>query len=205
MAAVAQVHFLQKCGVWRDRGFDRLSDPAEVSRGKTRVNRAGCIGACVLALLIMTASSVFAEQDTFLEKSGIRYPEGFDVNTVGEIRGSVSGFQVPEKGPVLFTLSSKRDTYTVIASPKWYWEDSEIPMQDGLEVRVTGSKTLGKDGNLYVVAQELTVVSSGMTYSLRSMDGSPLWKGPRFSSGGFRRAGEPPFRGGGGGFGRGRR
>ncbi len=169
------------------------------------MNRAGCVGACILVLLIMTASSVFAEQDTILEKSGIRYPEGFDVNTVGEIRGSASGFQVPEKGPVRFTLSSKREAYTVIASPKWYWEDSEIPMQDGLEVRVIGSKTLGKDGNLYVVAQELTVVSSGMTYSLRSVDGSPLWKGSRFSSGGFRRAGEPPFRGGSGGFGRGRR
>ncbi len=149
-------------------------------------------------LLFMMTSPAFGEQDLLLERSGIQYPEGFDINTVGEVQGKASGFYVPDRGPVLFTLSSRRETYIVFASPKWYWEDLKIPAQDGIEIRVVGSKTLGKDGNLYVVAQELTIVSSGMLYSLRASNGSPLWKGPRLSSGGLRRIGEQPFRGGAG-------
>lgn len=169
------------------------------------VNAVRCTAVSALLLLMLAAASVFGEEHALLEQSGIRYPEGFDVNTVGEIRGRASNFHVPEKGPVWFTLTSRRETYSVIASPKWYWEDSAIPMEEGIEVRVIGSKTLGKDGKLYVVAQELTVVSSGRTYPLRSVEGSPLWKGPRLSGGGFRHAGEAPFRGGAGGSGRGRR
>jgi hypothetical protein len=149
-------------------------------------------------LLFMMTSPGFGEQDSLLEQCGIQYPEGFDINTVGEIQGRASGFYMPDRGPVIFTLSSKRETYTVFASPKWYWEDLKIPTQDGIEIRVVGSKTLGKDGNLYVVAQEMTVVSSGMLYSLRAINGGPLWKGPRLSSGGLRRIGEQPFRGGAG-------
>jgi hypothetical protein len=157
------------------------------------------------SLLTPGASVVFAAQETALERSGVRYPDGFDVNTVGEVRGRAAGFQVPDQGPVTFTLSAKKETYTVFASPRWYWDDLGIPVQEGLELRVLGSKTLGMDGNLYVVAQELTVVSSGKSYTLRSLDGSPLWRGPRIGAGGPGRAGDQPFRGGTGGGGRGRR
>lgn len=157
-------------------------------------------------LFVQASGVAYGEQEAVLERSGVRYPEGFDINTVGEVRGKASGFRVPDAGPVTFTLSTRRDTYTVFASPKWYWEDLGIPAQDGLEVRVLGSKTLGMDGNLYVVAQELTVLSSGRSYAIRSVDGNPLWRGLRIGPGGPGRAAEQPFRGGGGGgTGRGRR
>ena len=159
----------------------------------------------VYSLPVPVPSAAFAAQETALERSGVRYPEGFDINTVGEVRGRAAGFQIPDRGPVTFTLSSRKETYTVFASPKWYWDDLGIPAREGLELRVLGSKTLGIDGNLYVVAQELTVVSSGKSYTLRSLDGSPLWRGPRIGVGGPGRAGDQPFRGGAGGAGRGRR
>lgn len=151
------------------------------------------------------AEAASAAQDSSLERSGVRYPEGFDINTVGEIQGKASGFLVPDNGPVTFTLTTKRETYVVFGSPKWYWEDLGVPAQDGVEVKVVGSKTLGTDGNLYVVAQELTLVLSRKSYALRSIDGSPLWRGPRIGAGGTGRAGEQPFRGGAGAGGRGRR
>lgn len=167
------------------------------------ISPAGLFVCLFLSALFFLSVPVFGASETLLEQSGIRYPDGYDVNTVGEIRGVASGIQIPEKGPVRFTLTGKRDEYIVFAAPGWYWEDLKMPSLDGIEVRVTGSKTLGKDGKLYVVAQELTVVSSGTSYTLRGGMGNPLWKGSGFGSGGtLRRGGDQPFRGGGAGQGR---
>ena len=142
------------------------------------------------------------ESDTVLEGSGIHYPGGFDPNTVGEVRGNAYGLSVPERGPVRFQLETGRETYTVLASPKWFWKDLHAELPDGAEIRVRGSKTLGQDSNLYIIAQRIRIGSSGRPMDLRGGDGSPLWRGPKAGGmgtpGGF---GSPM--GGGGGMGSG--
>jgi hypothetical protein len=120
------------------------------------------------------------EGDTVLPGSGIRYPGGFDPNTIGEIRGRAYGIFVPERGPVQFRLETGKETYTVLASPKWFWTDLAAELPDGTEIRVRGSKTLGRDANLYVIAQRIRIGSSGRSVVLRDDNGFPLWKGPKF-------------------------
>ena len=158
----------------------------------------------VLLMALLVPQGAPSAEDALLERSGIRYPEGFDLNTVHEIQGKVRGFTMPEQGPVSFSLSAKRETYTVFASPRWYWDDLKVSLGEGAEVRVLGSTTLGRDGHLYLVAQELTVLDSRKSYSFRASDGTPLWKGPRIGSGGRGVGGSHQMRGGGG-QGRGRR
>ncbi|MEW6441403.1 MAG: OB-fold nucleic acid binding domain-containing protein [bacterium] len=147
-----------------------------------------------------------------LPESGIRYPEGFDPNTVGEVTGKARGLLQPEKGPVRFQVDTGRGTYTVLASPGWYWDDVKPRVAEGTDIRVRGSKTLGRDGNLYIIAQEVEVLAAGEKIVLRSEDGRPLWRGPSMgarhghggpgsSQGGMGMGGM----GGGAGRGRGRR
>jgi hypothetical protein len=59
---------------------------------------------CIGFLFFFVPISMAQDRDKFLEESGIRYPDGFDVNTVGEINGIVSGFSQPDQGPARFYL-----------------------------------------------------------------------------------------------------
>lgn len=132
----------------------------------------------VLLASILCSGKVLAEEkDMVLEASGIHYPGGYDPHTVGEVRGKASRLTRPEKGPVRFTLVSDRETYTVLTSPAWYWNDSQIKNIEGQEITVRGSKSLGKDGNLYIIAQEITIPFWGKSVELRGVDGTPLWRG----------------------------
>lgn len=151
-----------------------------------------------IGLPFFIKSSEAEEKDMVLEESGIRYPEGFDLNTVGEVRGKAYGFSKSEIGPVKFRLSSKSETYTVIVSPARYWSELGVKISDGEEVRVLGSKSLGKDGNLYIIAQEIRLVESGKTIVIRNNNGSPLWKGAGQGSVGTQRGFGSPLRRGGG-------
>ena len=119
------------------------------------------------------------ENEHFLPGSGIHYPGGFDPNTVGTVEGRVSEYRQPKRGPVRFQLKSRRETYTVLASPAWYWNDLGADISTGTNIRVCGSKSLGKDGKLYIIAQEINILSSEQSLVFRSKDGFPLWKGSR--------------------------
>jgi hypothetical protein len=148
------------------------------------------------------------EKDMVLPESGIHYPGGFDPNTVGEVRGKVHGLSQPAGGPIQFLLDSGKETYRVMASPQWYWNDLGAKVPDGTEVRVRGSKSLGRDGNLYLIAQEMQLLSTGKTYAFRDDDGYPFWKGPRAGAQGSRGGFGSPQKGiggGPGGMGKGRR
>ena len=163
--------------------------------------------AALLCLCLWAASSfsvprAAAQEETVLPESGICYPSGFDPNTVGEVQGKVSDLVLPERGPVSFKLRGERETYWVLSGPAWYWRDVSKEIADGTEVRVRGSKSMGKDGNLYIVAQEIDMIPSGKCMIFRSEHGSPVWKGSRRrgagSGGGF---GSPMGRGGSHGMG----
>ncbi|MDL1963632.1 MAG: OB-fold nucleic acid binding domain-containing protein [Deltaproteobacteria bacterium] len=119
------------------------------------------------------------EPEQVLPESGIHYPGGFDPNTVGTVEGRVSEYHQPKRGPVRFQLESRRDTYTVLVSPAWYWNDLGAAIPAGTGIRVRGSKSLGKDGKLYIIVQEMNILSSEQSLVFRSKDGFPLWKGSR--------------------------
>lgn len=128
-------------------------------------------------LLATYALPARADQSTaILEKSGIRYPDGFDLNTVGELRGKVHNIVRPEKGPVIFDIVTSKDSYTIIASPSWFWDDLNTKISEGDDIRVIGSRAVGKDGKLYVVAQELYVGGSSQPIVLRDENGRALWR-----------------------------
>jgi hypothetical protein len=133
------------------------------------------------------------EHDSAFERSGIHYPGGFDPNTVGELQGKVSGIHRPasRNGPVMFDLETTWEKYTVIVCPPWYWDELKTKVSVGEEVRVIGSKSLGKDSNLYIVAQEIYFVGQGKSViMLRDKTGTPIWDahrgktGPQQGSGG---------------------
>lgn len=117
------------------------------------------------------------EPEVTLPACGIRYPGGYDPNTVGVIEGRVARFSRPGQGPVSFRLEAAGETYTVLAAPAWFWEDREIRIEIGDRVRVKGSKTMGADGNLYLVAQEITVGDGKEPEVLRDARGKPVWSG----------------------------
>jgi hypothetical protein len=130
------------------------------------------------AFLLPLLQTAHAEEgDVVLQGSGVRYPGGFDPNTVGEVQGKAYGLAQPQNGPVRFRLESGNDTYTVLASSGWYWKDLKAQLSDGSKVAVRGSKTLGNDMQLYIVAQKIRLLDSGRTLVLRNEAGKPLWKG----------------------------
>ena len=133
---------------------------------------------CATAFLPPVLRTAHAEDgDVVLQGSGVRYPGGFDPNTVGEVQGKAYGITQPQNGPVRFRLESGNDTYTVLAFSGWYWKDLNAQLPDGSNVVVRGSKTLGSDMQLYVVAQKIRLLDSGRSLVLRDGAGKPLWKG----------------------------
>ena len=182
------------------------------SRANSKGSRAATAVLLFLFLILFCATPQRLEaKDQTLGQSGILYPEGFDLNTVGEVQGNAHDVFFPASGPVRFDLTSNKETYTVFVSPRWYWEDLGIKIADGEKVSVTGSKSLGKDGKLYIIAQEIRMPAQNKSFIVRNSNtGRPLWKGAgqgRGSGGSRRGIGSPSrgFGGIGGGMGRGRR
>ncbi|MHB8765084.1 MAG: OB-fold nucleic acid binding domain-containing protein [Deferrisomatales bacterium] len=152
-----------------------------------------------------TGAARAAGPDPIYAEAGIRYPEGFDVNTLADVRGRVAHLDPDGKGPVRFEVDTGTDRYTILASPHWFWSDLDPGLTPGDEVVVRGSKSLGTNGRLYVIAQELRLPASGRTVAFRDAAGSPMWTGhsPRGGGGAARPPGSMgPALGPGGGMGR---
>ena len=151
------------------------------------------------------------QENIILTQSGIKYPGGYDLNTVGEIKGTLQKITIPENGPVQLHLLTVRETYTVLASPGWYWKDFTADIREGMEISVRGSKALGVDGNLYLIAERIRTLKSDKTIVLRDDDGSPVWVSSKTGMSGGKAGFGSPYGGGGvriggqGGAGRGRR
>lgn len=135
------------------------------------------IVACLCPANPLTRISYAQDRDMVLPGSGIIYPRGYDPNTVGEVQGRISGVAIPESGPVRITLIADKETYTVLASPGWFWRDMDIANPEGMDANVRGSKTVGIDGNLYIIAQEIKMVGSKKRLIFRSESGKALWSG----------------------------
>jgi hypothetical protein len=150
-------------------------DGAKMSAFTCRV-----VAATLLSVLLSLAAVTPAgagEQERAFERSGIHYPDGFDPNTVGELHGKVTGLYrlAGASNLVVFNLETTWERYTVAVCPPWYWDELKIKVSIGEDVRVIGSKALGKDSNLYMIVQEIHFVEQGKTITLRSKTGTPLW------------------------------
>lgn len=130
---------------------------------------------CLNATGILIGTSYAQEKDIILSGSGIVYPGGYDLNTVGEIQGRISSVTVPESGPVRITLTVDKETYIALASSRSFWEDMNSNLKEGMEINVRGSKTVGKDGNLYIIAQEIRITGSKRSLVFRNESGEALW------------------------------
>jgi hypothetical protein len=129
-----------------------------------------------LMCLIAFSPVEAAELERVFEQSGIHFPGGFDLNTVGELNGRIAGLYRPSgNGPVIVNLETVWEKYAVVTCPPWYWDELKIKVSVGEAVQVIGSKSLGKDSNLYIIAQEIHFVGQGKTIILRSKAGTPLW------------------------------
>jgi hypothetical protein len=129
--------------------------------------------------LVATFPAAAAGKGMAFEQSGIHFPGGFDLNTVGELTGRVAGIYRPSgDGPVMINLETVWEKYAVVTCPPWYWDELKLKISSGEEMRVIGSKSLGRDANLYIVAQQIHFVGQGKTITLRSKTGTPLWSGP---------------------------
>lgn len=162
----------------RDTGLRRIGSARP--HGRSRAARAALLllAGWFAAFALSPGRAGAQEADTILPESGIRYPGGFDPNTVGAVRGQAYGLLRPQSGPVRFRLDARPETYIVIASPAWFWDDLGVEIPDGTRLLVVGSKSLGRDGRLYIVAQEMEVAETGRSLAFRDDGGHPLWKGP---------------------------
>jgi len=149
-------------------------------------------------LLVPALPGRAEEQDTVLKACGIRYSLGYDPNTVGEIQGKVQGLSRPLSGPVSFQLAAGRERYIVLASPVWHWRTAAAELGEGSEVVVRGSKSLGTDNNLYMIAQEIRIIATGKVLTFRTAAGAPLWSGQAGMRAGYRGGSGFMMRGGGG-------
>jgi hypothetical protein len=154
-----------------------------------------------LAVSLPWARTAGAQQscDRVLPGCGICYPGGFDVNTVGRVQVTLVDLEVPDEGPVRLTVAGEGERWVVLASPGWFWRMADVRPAPGDILTVQGSKTLGADGTLYVVAQEIRFPGHGAAVVLRDRRGIPLW-GNGNRGGGMTGAG----RGDGDGLGKGR-
>lgn len=160
----------------------------------------GKVGLVPLALLSVLAVFLFSRdagaregRDRVLPGCGICYPGGYDVNTVGDVRGKILELQKPVDGPVRFVLAGERETWVVLASPAWFWKNAQLRLAPGDSVAVRGSKTLGADGTLYLIARELRPSGAAAAVVLRDRRGAPCWSGNnRCSTSGGSSAAAPP-------------
>jgi hypothetical protein len=136
--------------------------------------------------------------DQALPGCGICYPGGYDLNTVGSVEGTVVGIEFPDEGPVRIAIVGQGERWIVLASPAWYWRTTGLRLITGGSVTVRGSKTLGEDGALYLVAHTIRPAEAEAAVAVRDGQGRPLWSGGRHgggNSGAGRRAGQGRGRG----------
>ena len=145
------------------------------------INCASLALLCILIGFLLCAHSAGAQEnrDRVLPGCGICFPGGYDINTVGEVQGTVLELQTPVDGPVRLVVVGERERWVVLASPLWFWKSAGFPVAPGDTVTVPGSKTIGSDGTLYVIARELRVRGKGTSVILRDRRGTPLWNGSR--------------------------
>lgn len=125
--------------------------------------------------IVPRAAAAQESRDQVLPGCGICYPGGYDINTSGEVRGTILDLEAPNEGPVRFLVADERERWVVLASPARFWRSAQVRPGPGDTVIVRGSKTLGSDGALYLVAREIRLAGDVPPLVLRDHRGVPLW------------------------------
>jgi hypothetical protein len=139
---------------------------------------------CIFTYLIVISmfvnsrdASAFWWSDTPDTTSGLDVAAGFDINTIATVSGTIMA--LPERKDkeqhTVMTVEAPQGVVAVVLGPWWYWEKQTISMTKNQNVTITGSLAQGKDGVLYLFAQQLENRSTGETVTLRSETGKPLW------------------------------
>jgi len=148
---------------------------------------AGLVSLVLLSVARCAPAAAFEapawQGDQALPGCGICYPGGYDLNTVGSVQGTVMGIEFPDEGPVRFAIVGQGERWIVLASPAWYWPTTGLRLIAGGGVTVRGSKTLGEDGTLYLVAQTIRPAGAEAAVAVRDGQGRPLWSGGRHGGG----------------------
>jgi hypothetical protein len=149
---------------------------SKVARGAVRIVSLAILLA--LAGIIPSGNTAGAQErrGPMLPVCGIVYPGGYDLNTVGTVEGELQAIEVPDDGPVRLVVSADRERWVVLASPVWFWKMADIQLNRGDRVAVRGSKTLGADGVLYLIAREIGPAAGETAVAFRDRLGSPLWR-----------------------------
>jgi hypothetical protein len=136
------------------------------------------VAAAFLILLGGTADAFWGFGDSRgPDKSGLDLEQGYDRNTVVKVSGSVA---VPPRplagGLVAFELNLPNERMVVVLGPAWYLQDDDLDWKVGDQVTVRGSLAQGKDGQTYMLSQQIRT-PGGTTVNLRGENGSPSWSG----------------------------
>lgn len=107
--------------------------------------------------------------------------EGYDENTEVVLSGTVREIIKEERGPVIVRVLHRDRIYNVITAPPWYLVRQHIFFRQGLEIEVTGSRVLARDGVFYLISRKLKEVRTGREIMLRDDSLRPLWRGRRHS------------------------
>lgn len=134
--------------------------------------------AVLLVLLGGTADAFWGIGDSKgPDKSGLDLERGYDRNTVVKISGPVAAPPRPlANGLVAFELNLQNDRMIVVLGPAWYLQDDNLDWKVGDQVTVRGSLAQGKDGQTYLLSQQISI-PGGTTLMLRGESGTPSWSG----------------------------
>lgn len=120
------------------------------------------------ALLGIPALQAAEEQDA---------TPGYDENTEVTVAGTILDLPQQTRGPVIIRVTSGTKIHQVMTGPRWYLMQEGITFTTGENITVTGSKFVGRDGGMYVIAKRIRNTNTGKDYFLRDRTCNPLWMG----------------------------
>ena len=102
--------------------------------------------------------------------------EGYDENTEITLKGTIEEIISGKRGPVIFIINYKNKPFNIVTAPKWYLYRNNIELRTGMEVEITGSKFLGRDGTFYISARKIKFTENEKTIELRDSHCKPMWR-----------------------------
>lgn len=125
---------------------------------------------------------------------------GYDVNTVTTVTGKILSLQSGvDRRNLQLEVEDGGVRMMVFLGPQRYWLAQGVVLKVGDKVSVRGSKAQGRDGVIYILAQEVTETSQGLAVRLRDLSGHPNWAGGRTGRGNDASGGEGSGNGSSGG------
>jgi hypothetical protein len=165
------------------------------------------LNTATICLLTASMSFGFSFGSDDRGKSGLDLNRGYDINTVTTVTGRVAALpQTGDRGGVTIAIISNSETVHLYVGPNSYWDKKGIPVRLNEDISAKGSKSQGKDGRTYLLAQRIVNRTTGAQVNLRNEKGEPGWLGadttdhtPAASQGGGMMRGGSMMRSGGGG------